>query len=126
MSEELIEKIRLKAADQGIDSFGVCYLSEAASAYPEMIGDFEKKYKTAIIMGIPLPSASLDDITDAPTPIYMHHYRQLNYILDRYAMQAAIAVQQAGGKALTIEHKEATGVTSYETERTAIYGPSGL
>jgi len=102
MSEELIENIRLKAAEHGIDTFGTCSLAEVKSSYPEHIGNLADGFRSALVFGIPLPSACLDNVIDKPTPIYMHHYRQLNYILDRFTMQAAIMIEMAGAKALAI------------------------
>jgi len=44
----------------------------------------------------------LDDLVDRPTPLYFHHYRQLNFFLDRAAFLLASEIEDAGYKAVPI------------------------
>jgi epoxyqueuosine reductase QueG len=44
----------------------------------------------------------LESISDQPTPLYFHHYRQANYQLDRAAFAVADRLQDAGCRALAI------------------------
>ena len=44
----------------------------------------------------------MEDIKDRPTSLYFHHYRQLNFFLDRGAFLLASYIQDLGFKALPI------------------------
>jgi epoxyqueuosine reductase QueG len=102
MSEGLINNLKLEAASCGIDTFGVCNLEQLATDYPDILGEVQGRFTHAVVFGIPLPPACLEGITDSPTLIYFHHYRQLNYILDRFAVQAAVSIQQAGFNSIAV------------------------
>jgi epoxyqueuosine reductase len=60
------------------------------------------RFLFAISLGKRANDAVLDDIEDKPTPLYFHHYRQLNYFLDRGALQVASHIQELGYQALPI------------------------
>jgi len=49
-----------------------------------------------------LSDAVLDDIPDHPTQIYFHHYRQMNFFLDRCALLVADHIQKQGFTSLAI------------------------
>jgi len=61
-----------------------------------------KRFDRAISLGMRLLDSVLDDIGEAPTPLYYHHYRQLNYVLDRTAFLMASRIQGMGFGALPI------------------------
>jgi len=46
--------------------------------------------------------AVIEDIEDKPTPLYFHHYRQLNFFLDRAAYLVAMFIQDRGFRVLPI------------------------
>jgi epoxyqueuosine reductase len=56
----------------------------------------------------------MDSIDDHPTPLYLHHYRQANYTLDRIAFHVAALIQHLGGKALPIA---ASQIVDWEHQR---------
>ena len=56
----------------------------------------------ALSLGKRLVTGVLDDIQDGPTPLYFHHYRQINYFLDRGAMLVASRIQDLGFRAVPI------------------------
>ena len=60
------------------------------------------RFNSAISLGKRLLDSVLDDIRDQPTTLYLHHYRKLNYFLDRQAMALAYYIQELGFKALPI------------------------
>lgn len=70
----------------------------------ELIGDLCR----AVVIGIQLPRAVLDTLTDRPTPLYMHTYRQANYALDRATMRLAILFQELGARALPVPASQIT------------------
>ena len=64
----------------------------AALAHMEGVGRFRR----AVVVAAPLPKGAFVDLKDAPTPLYMHHYRQLNHALDRTAFRIAVALEECG------------------------------
>ncbi len=83
---------------------GEFLLSEAAKA----------KFPRAISLGVRAIDAVLDDIVDRPTPLYFHHYRQLNFFLDRGALLVASRIQDFGFAALPIA---ASQIVDWENQR---------
>lgn len=56
----------------------------------------------AISIGLRLSDVILEEIADAPTKIYYHHYRQVNAVLDQIALRLSNAIQDNGYKALPV------------------------
>jgi len=56
----------------------------------------------AISLGKRLSGVVLDDIRDHPTAVYFHHYRQMNFFLDRGALLVADHIQKRGFRSLAI------------------------
>lgn len=102
MSEGLIERLKSEAGTQGIDTFAVANLEELQQDYPDLLSELPGDFTRALVFGITLPAACLTGIVDRPTLIYFHHYRQLNYMLDRFATRVAIDLDQAGFSALAV------------------------
>jgi epoxyqueuosine reductase len=104
MGPQEIHYGRIKDESQrwGGDLFGVADLSQIRL---ETCGLGEKTLNElpfGIAIGIRLSDAVLAGIDDHPTLLYLHHYRQANYILDRIAFHVAALIQHIGGKALPI------------------------
>jgi epoxyqueuosine reductase len=72
------------------------------------------KFPYAVSLGKRTVDAVLDDIEDKPTPLYFHHYRQLNYFLDRGALHVASHIQELGYRALPIA---ASQIVDWENQR---------
>jgi epoxyqueuosine reductase QueG len=53
-------------------------------------------------LGKKLIPSVLDDIIDHPTPLYFHHYRQINFFLDRAALILDDYIRDLGAQALPI------------------------
>ena len=60
------------------------------------------RFEWAVSLGQRLSLPVLDDLNEAPTPLYFHHYRQLNFFLDRTAFLVASHIQELGYEALPI------------------------
>jgi len=96
------EAIRKLALRLGADKVGFADLS----AYENEFGisrPLTARYPRAISIGVAL----LDDVVetigpDGPTPIYAHHYRQVNALLDRVAFEVARFCASKGFRALPI------------------------
>ncbi len=83
------------------DLFGVADISAIKDSFllPEHL---VKRYSAAISLGKEVLLSVLDDIDRAPTPLYFHHYRQLNNFLDRAALKLASEITSLGFLALPI------------------------
>jgi len=94
-------KIESYARELGVSLFGVADISQVRDdfALPEGLRD---RFSHAISMGKRLVGDVLEDIQDGPTQLYFHHYRQLNFFLDRAALLVSSRVQDLGYRALPI------------------------
>jgi epoxyqueuosine reductase len=95
------QRLKAFALDLGFDLFGVADVAG-------LRGDFllepetRDRFGLAVSLGKRLSDAVLDDIRDHPTPIYFHHYRQMNFFLDRSALLLADHIQKQGFGSLAI------------------------
>jgi epoxyqueuosine reductase len=98
----------------GGDLFGVADLSQTPMITYELDEDLLRKLPFGISIGVRLADAVLEDIEDHPTLLYLHHYRQANYLLDRIALDVTALIQRAGGKAIPIA---ASQIVDWENQR---------
>jgi epoxyqueuosine reductase QueG len=101
-TEALRAGLRRIASGMGAAALGVADLGPlrgpGGGPPPELADGFSR----AVVLGARLQDAVLDRIEDRPTPLYLHHYRQANYLLDRAAFAAADFLQSAGFAALAV------------------------
>jgi epoxyqueuosine reductase len=85
----------------GFSLFGTADISGIRDSFllPENLRD---RVGFAVSLGKRLVNGVLDDILDVPTPLYFHHYRQINYFLDRGALLLASRIQDLGFRAVPI------------------------
>ena len=94
-------ELKAFALGLGFDLFGVADVAA-------MRADFlleprtRDRFGLAISLGKRLSDAVLEDIRDHPTQIYFHHYRQMNFFLDRGALLFADHIQRQGFGSLAI------------------------
>ncbi|MCJ7682000.1 MAG: hypothetical protein MUP70_14820, partial [Candidatus Aminicenantes bacterium] len=103
----LNQAVRAYAEKQEVSLFGVADITEIRETFhlePRTISRFSR----AISIGKRLLDTVLDDIEDKPTPLYFHHYRQLNFYLDRTAFLTASFIQKMGFRALPIAASQIT------------------
>ncbi len=108
MSVALESRLKNTAVRKGAKAWGIADLSGCASAgaAPSLeIGSFSR----AIVVGLRLNDAVLERIVDRPTPLYFHHYRQVNWRLDRLALELADQIQDAGHASLAIPASQVIG-----------------
>jgi epoxyqueuosine reductase len=98
----------------GGDLFGVADLLQTPLATCDLDEDLVGKLPFGIAIGVRLADAVLEEIEDHPTLLYLHHYRQANYRLDRIAFDVAAIIQRAGGKAIPIA---ASQIVDWEGQR---------
>ncbi len=64
--------------------------------------EFVSRFDRAIVLGKRLLDSVMENIKDRPTPLYFHHYRQLNFFLDRAAYLMSSSIQEQNYRALPI------------------------
>ena len=104
----VVARIKSQAAARGIDAFGMCSLEDLRKEHGALLAEVPDLFTAALVFGIPVPEGCLVDVIDRPTPLYFHHYRQLNYILDQFAAQTAIALERAGAVAAAVPASQVT------------------
>lgn len=85
----------------GCDLFGVADIREVKKEFTLPKALLEKIDK-AVVLGIRLCNLLLEDIENAPTPLYFHHYKTLNAALDQAALKVANIIQEEGFLALPV------------------------
>jgi epoxyqueuosine reductase QueG len=90
------------AREMGARAFGVADLDSLRKKIPGLLKLVGDDYSRAVVFGIRLQQAALESVTDKPTPIYFHNYRQVNYQLDGTACLVADKIQDAGHRALAV------------------------
>jgi len=98
---QLKDELRQFAKDLGISLFGVACVKPIKKEFlfsDETLRDLDY----TICLGLRLSDGILEDITDFPTKIYYHHYRQANAILDQIAFKVSNLIQEKGYKALPV------------------------
>lgn len=116
METQKLHYRRLKEESQrwGGDLFGVADLSQTALTTCNLDEGLLQDLLFGISIGVRLSDAVLEGIDDHPTLLYLHHYRQANYVLDRIAFHVAALIQNLGGKALPIA---ASQIVDWEGQR---------
>ncbi|MDD4894607.1 MAG: 4Fe-4S binding protein [Candidatus Omnitrophica bacterium] len=85
----------------GIDLFGVADISEIKNNF-SLSRETLKKLDKAVCLGMRLSSSVLEEIAEAPTRLYFHHYRTANVFLDQAAIRIANFIQDKGYSALPV------------------------
>jgi epoxyqueuosine reductase len=95
------EKLIGFALDQGLSLFGVADITGIREEF-SLARELREQFDWGISLGKRLLDAVLEDIEDRPTRLYFHHYRQLNFFLDRAAFLLSCYIQESGFQALPI------------------------
>ena len=95
------KKLKKFALDQGISLFGVADIRDVRDKF-NLNEELRSKFERAISFGKRLIDGILLDIEDSPTPLYFHHYRQVNFFLDRVALLISTYIQEQGFLAVPI------------------------
>ncbi len=98
---ELAESLRAFVRAMGIELFGVADITSIRDEFL-IERDTRGRFDRALSLGKRLLASVLNDIRDSPTALYLHHYRQVNFLLDRAALLTAGFIQDRGFQALPI------------------------
>jgi len=117
--KENCEKLKRFALDQGLSLFGVADITGIREEF-RLDKKLRSKFDRGISLGKRLIDGVLEDIKDRPTQLYFHHYRQLNFFLDRAAFLLSSFIEDLGFLALpipasqTIDWKKQRGHLSHK------------
>jgi len=107
------DRLRGYCRDLGFSLFGVADVRQVRDEF--LLGESLKtKFDRAVSLGLKVLDAVLEDIVDRPTPLYFHHYRQLNFFLDRGALLLANHIEGLGFEALPIA---ASQIVDWENQK---------
>lgn len=101
------------ALNLGFDLFGVADVTALRADFL-LEPATRDRFGLALSLGKRLSDAVLEDIPDHPTSIYFHHYRQMNFFLDRGALLVADHIQKRGSRSLAIA---ASQIIDWENQR---------
>ncbi|MBU1261627.1 hypothetical protein KKG61_08510 [bacterium] len=90
----MLQELEDLAKEQGASLFSVAETGEEERK--------EFGLPLAIVLAIRLSDAVVERVVDRPTKLYLHHYKQVNYLLDRMAFLLANYIQKKGKDALPI------------------------
>jgi len=93
--------LKKNAIDVGFDLFGVADVSNVRNEF-KIHKTSKQRFNRAISLGKRLLDAIINEIDDKPTSLYFHHYRQLNFFLDRGAFLLASEIQNLGFDSIPI------------------------
>ncbi len=94
-------RLRLLSFQLGAALFGVASLEEIRGQFdlhPMVLRNLTR----GISIAVRLSDKVLEGIDDKPTKLYYHHYRQVNFLLDRIALQLALLIQREGFQSVPI------------------------
>jgi epoxyqueuosine reductase len=111
--KENSDKLKKFSQELGVSLFGIADVTGIRKEFYLDKG-LASKFDWGISMGKRLVESVLDDIKDRPTQLYFHHYRQLNFFLDRASFLLSTYIQEFGHKALPIP---ASQVIDWEKHR---------
>jgi epoxyqueuosine reductase len=100
-SKEYKDELKKFSEGLGIALFGVACVKAIKKEFlfsDETLRDLDY----TISLGLRLSDGVLDDITNFPTKVYYHHYRQANAILDQIAFKVSNFIQSRGYRALPV------------------------
>lgn len=100
--DTLRDRLQALSRESGARVFGVADLDRVAREVPTLFDRVGARFRRAVVIGIPLNPASLEQVVDRPTPLYFHTYRQLNYRLDVCAFKLTQALVEEGHRSLAI------------------------
>ena len=102
MVTRLTETLRRLADRHRMRLFGVADLQPIRKRFGPLPAEIRPELVRAVVMGFPLQRGVLDTIDGQPNPLYFHHYRQVNYQLDRAALAVADQIQEQGYRSVAV------------------------
>ena len=102
MERDNTEKLRDLAFRGGATLFGVGFVGDLLERFDLLSPRAKVGLDFGVSLGILLSQRVLEDVENHPTRLYFYHYRQVNYALDRLALEVVGFLQASGYQALPI------------------------
>jgi len=99
---------------RGAVGFGVCRLSDIRTDDFLLPAETIRDLPSAISVALRVAPGVLGTLDDHPNQLYEHHYRQVNFALDRLALDLATLIQDLGARALPVA---ASQIVDWQTRR---------
>lgn len=112
-SKENREKLKQFVDELNMNLFSIADITSVREEFC-LASELRGQFSFGISLGQSLIFSIIEDIKDRPTPLYFHHYRQLNFFLDRTAFLVSSFIQEMGYKALPIP---ASQIVDWERQR---------
>jgi len=106
----IAERIRDFLLSEGACDVGFCE-----------VGDGPAGLKYAISVVMPLSDAVIDEIVDAPTHPYFHHYRTVNAYIDRLILKAGLMLQSEGWRYMPVAASQSIPPAEGERSHRGLY-----
>ncbi|MCD6318574.1 hypothetical protein J7M02_05855 [Candidatus Aerophobetes bacterium] len=100
--EKNYSQLKKLALASGACLFGVADIEPLKKDFIDISPQSLKDLKYGISLAFRLSDKIIEDIQDHPTHLYLHHYRQVNYLLDRLALKISSFIQNQGWQSLPI------------------------
>lgn len=97
----------------GIDLFGVADITRIKKEFM-LSQNLLEKFDKAVCLGAGLSKSILEEVENAPTRLYFHHYRTVNAFLDQVALKVCHYIQKKGFLALPIP---ASQIVDWQNQR---------
>lgn len=94
--------------------FGFITLTEEIKKNIVLSGHILEKLKIGIIFGFPVSNAILENLGDGPDLLYLHNYRQVNFLLDRTALLLTAFLEKNAFFSVPVP---ASQITDWENQR---------
>lgn len=104
--QEMLERIKDLVQRDGIPLCAGADLSAAESNWFDEVTMLGLNY--SISLGYRLSDPIIDSIIDRPNRDYLHHYRQINLLLDQASLKVTALIQAEGYRALPIPASQIT------------------
>ncbi len=101
-ADENLRILKKVAIDEGATFLGVADIMEIKETFHPLIAEIADSHPYAISIVVKLSDSIIDDIDDAPTLIYKHHYKAVNYRLDQIALAVCKKIDSLGHKSVPI------------------------
>ena len=95
-SETNFSILKETAISEGAAFIGVANVKDIKNTFHPLIMDIVNSLPSAISIVVKLSDSIIDDINDAPTLIYKHHYKAVNYRLDQIALALCKKIDSFG------------------------------
>jgi epoxyqueuosine reductase QueG len=96
------ETLQALALEQGLDLFGVAETRNVAELLHDELAAVVDQLPYAISLAKRVSDAVMESLVDHPTLLYLNHYRQVNWLLDRVALRLTDTIQAQGFAAIPI------------------------